>query len=86
MYNDDLIKMCKAGNLDMAKLLLDNGADVHARDDDALRYASLNGHTDIVKLLIDNGADIHACNDDALILASYYGHTEVVKLLMPYYL
>jgi len=32
-------------------LLLDAGADVHAKNDEALRWASANGHTDTVKLL-----------------------------------
>jgi ankyrin repeat protein len=32
-------------------VLLEHGADVHADNDSALRWASGNGHTDIVKLL-----------------------------------
>jgi len=63
------------------KVLLDAGADVHAWDDGALRWASENGHAEVVKLLIDAGADVHALNDYALRMASDRGHAEVVKLL-----
>lgn len=43
------------GKLDLARLLLDCGADVNVRDDDgstALMCASEHGHVDIVKLLL----------------------------------
>ena len=77
----ELIDAAKHGELENVKFLLENGADIHARDDHALSLASLIGHTEIVKLLIDHGADIHAWADDALKWASMYGHTEIVKLL-----
>jgi len=58
------------------------GANVHARNDGALRWASIYGHTEVVKLLLDAGADVHAQDDDALQWASYNGHAEVVRLLL----
>jgi ankyrin repeat protein len=72
----------KNGHTDIVKLLIENGADIHAIDDYALIYASENGHTDIVNLLIENGADIHAKDDYALIWASKKGYIEIVKLLI----
>ncbi len=62
--------------------LLDEGADVHARCDEALLLASAHGHLKVVKLLLKHGADVHAHDDRALRLASKKGHLEVVKLLL----
>ena len=59
----------------LRQLLLKCGADVHVRNDEALRYASMGRHTEIIKLLLKEGADIHADNDEALKLASENGHT-----------
>ena len=62
--------------------MIEEGADVHAGDDCALRWAAYNGNLEVVKILIENGADIHANNDWALKEASFYGHSEVVKFLI----
>src|SRR5581483_5488610 len=79
--NSKLLLGSKNGDLKMVKSALYNGANVHYRDDKAIRIASVNGNSEIVSLLIDNEANIHAYNDESLILASMYGHLEVVKLL-----
>ena len=47
----------------MAKLLIENGADVNAQGGkygNSLQAASYKGHEAIVKLLIENGADMNA--------------------------
>ena len=62
--------------------LIQDGADVHASDDFALRWASEKGCTEIVQVLLDHGADVHADNDLALQWASKEGHSEVVKVLL----
>ena len=41
------------------KLLLEKGANVHADDDLALRWASEFGHHAVVKLLLEKGANVH---------------------------
>ena len=70
------------GHVEVVKLLLAAGADVHADNDHVLRWASDNGRVEVVKLLLAVGADVHAEDDFALRRASRYGHVEVVKLLL----
>jgi ankyrin repeat protein len=57
----------EAGRLEVARLLIDSGADVMARDegDNAtpLHWAAQNGHLEVVRLLLDRGADPNACDD-----------------------
>lgn len=77
-----LQRVCIFGRIKIAKLLLENGADIHDKDDKALRESCREGHTEITKLLLENGADIHALNDMALWNASCRGHIEIVKLLL----
>ena len=48
-----------SNNTEVVKLLLDNGADIHALNDFPLRWASRYGRTDTVKLLLDHGANIY---------------------------
>ena len=76
------IKQCEQGNTEIVKFLLEHGADVHAKNDEALTYAAENGHTEIVKMLIENGAHVFADNNYAVRYAAKKGHTEIVKLLL----
>ena len=53
----------KNGHVDVAKVLIQNGADVNAVEKDkwtALHLAARNGHVDVAKVLIQNGADVNA--------------------------
>ena len=56
ILNEELLWACGKGHLVIVKLLLENGADVSARDNEALRWASCNGQLEVAKLLIENGA------------------------------
>jgi hypothetical protein len=49
---DQMLYNCsKEGELEKVKWCLDNGANVHAKGDYALKLASFNGHTEVMELL-----------------------------------
>ena len=85
IYELMLIYYSYIGDLEMAELLIDSGADVNAIDNaTALMEASSNGHLEVVKYLIGKGADINAKDNygkTALIYASINGHLEVAEFL-----
>jgi ankyrin repeat protein len=76
------------GNLKVAQLLIEHGADVNAQCVSSLRplhIASTNGRLEILRLLVRNGADVNALVSGvwtALHLASKEGHLEVVRVLL----
>ncbi|MEK0338334.1 MAG: ankyrin repeat domain-containing protein [Nitrosopumilus sp.] len=80
--NNELIKSSYDGRISVVELLLKCGADVHADNDEALKWASFYSYLNIIKLLLKYGADIHANDDEALQVASRNGHYDVVKLLL----
>ena len=45
-------------NVELVNLLIQEGIDVTADDNNAIQWASLSGHTEVVKLLIEEGADV----------------------------
>lgn len=75
------------GHKDVVRLLIDNGANINAVNEDngTPLMAAVNGNNlDIVKLFIDSNADleIRSCEDKtALAYAITLGHYEVAKLL-----
>lgn len=69
-------------NAEIIRELIEAGANVHANDDEALRWAASNGNVKLVNLLIEAGANIYANNDEALEQAVKYGHIEVVRSLI----
>ena len=77
----DFVDACASGDLDKAKALHKQGADIHACDELALRWAVRLGHLDVVKYLVEHGADIHVGNDHALRRAAECGHLDVVNFL-----
>ena len=78
----------KASNASMAKLLLEQGADVAAASNDgstALMCAARGGHEAVAQLLLQHGADVAAANNDgltALMCAAGGGHEAVAQLLL----
>ena len=76
------------GQVDSARILLDNGADVNARcynDCTPLHLSSYHGYLKVTRLLLEQGArlDPRAANEHTpLCMASDKGHLEVVRLLL----
>ena len=85
LLDNKLIQAAAGGENVLVELLLDQGADIHAACDCALRRATGNGHTGTVALLLDRGANIHAINDLALRSAVKSGDLETTTLLLGRY-
>ena len=83
-----LIAAAENGHLDIAKLLLEKGANANAIDAEGwtpLMFAAQNGHSEMAQLLLARGAEINERDDDgwnALMLAAHRGHTQTVRLLI----
>lgn len=77
-----------AGLTESARLLLENGADVHEKGgkyEIALQAASARGHDQVVQLLLNKGANVNALGSQcgtALQEAAANGHDQVVRLLL----
>jgi ankyrin repeat protein len=82
------LKAVEDGNLEVAKRLIDFGANLEVRDErnwTALIVASAKGEDDVVTMLIGSGAktDVRDMKGySALHWAAYNGHAGVVKLLL----
>jgi ankyrin repeat protein len=82
----------KAGNLEIARLLLDAGADPAAKWDQdeyqALHFAAENKDLEMMKLLLNHGAPIddtfgsEGCRENALHCACSIAHMEMIHLLL----
>jgi ankyrin repeat protein len=76
------------GNVSVARLLIQNGAEVNAKLSDngftSLHLAAGNGHEKVAELLIAKGADINAKSmygETPIDLAMSNGHKELAELL-----
>ena len=73
------------GLLDVAKQLIDRGADVNKPGWAPLHYAATKGHLTVMELLLENHAYIDAASPNGstpLMMASLYGTASAVKLLL----
>ena len=92
--NDYIIEMTplnlssQIGNYEIAKLLIENGADVNMGSYfgmTPLMSASQGGYLEIAQILYESGADIYAEDEsgrNSLMLASQFGNLEMVKFLI----
>ena len=78
------------GHTDLARMLVERGAEVSARYKDgrtALHLASLYGHVYVARMLVEGGADVSAKTkhgSTALHFASYHGHVDLSRMLIEY--
>lgn len=78
---------CMNGNVEVAKILIDNGADVNKKDKmkkSALMAAATNGKIDLIKVLVEKGADVYAENEfghRAVDFSETFGKKEVESYL-----
>lgn len=83
-----MMRAALAGEIEIVKTLLREGADVNARNHEgrtALMFAIINFHTATVSELLRFGADVNAQADDGctpLILAAFNGDAEVAEALL----
>ena len=76
------------GHVQVAKLLLDHGADVNMPPDSyesPLTLSACGGHFELASLLIERGANLEEVNDEGytpLMEASREGHDDIVNLLI----
>ena len=73
------------GDIFILKKYLDDGVDIHAFDDLALRLATQNNHAKAILFLIGRGANIQAVYDEELRHASLEGKVQTVKVLLEEY-
>ena len=83
-----LMLATRANDIAKAKMLIDAGADVNAKDhiqDSPYLYAGARGHLEILNMTLEHGADLKSTNrygGTALIPAAERGHVETVKRLI----
>uniref|UniRef100_UPI00387FB281 Transcription factor ETV6,DARPin n=1 Tax=synthetic construct TaxID=32630 RepID=UPI00387FB281 len=83
-----LLEAARAGQDDEVRILMANGADVNATDNDGytpLHLAASNGHLEIVEVLLKNGADVNASDLTGITplhAAAATGHLEIVEVLL----
>jgi N-acyl-D-amino-acid deacylase len=81
-----LLQAIRDGNHANVRQLLDQGANVNARDergDTALMQAALNSDAEMVRLLLQRGADVHARsqNKDGVLMRAVHARDKVKLLL-----
>ena len=78
----------RRGHADIARLLLEHGADGNAQNDDGstpLLLSSSQGHAEVARIVLEQGADTETRNHadwSPLMLVLMEGHVEVVRLLL----
>ncbi|RGP80089.1 hypothetical protein FLONG3_1860 [Fusarium longipes] len=89
VYGNALTAAAYDGNVDIATMLLDAGADIDSDEGYALQTAAKHDRIEVVRLLLERGADINriSTHDNmpegtALQAAVEYGNGDIVDLLL----
>jgi hypothetical protein len=80
-----LMMACLRGHTELARKLIERGADVNKTGWTPLHYAATKGHLDIMRMLLDESAYIDAGSPNGttpLMMAAMYGTPAAVKLLL----
>ncbi|AGD92932.1 putative ankyrin repeat protein [Megavirus lba] len=85
--NEALETSCYHNYVDIAKYLIDSGANIHSNNETPLintleSYKNNHNRFELIKYLIELGADIHINNNKPLLLALKYGYHEIIKYLI----
>ncbi len=87
LLRSPLLWAAEHGHTDLARFLLDRGAEIEDKADEGespLQLAAYGGHRDTVRMLLDRGADPAYRTDkgwDAVMFAELGKHTELAALL-----
>ncbi len=86
--NQDLIAAAWADDVELARELIDEGADVNHQDrtrQSAYLIATSEGFPELLELTLEHGADVRSLdnfNGTGLIRAAERGHTDIVQRLL----
>lgn len=83
-YEDKAIRIaCANGHVEIVKLLMSKGANVHTDEDFPLRVAIMNGNIEVMNLLFDNGFKIPQNHIDYTFKwCQSSGRIHVLKILL----
>lgn len=82
ILNTNLINAVYYNNVYEVKKYIEQGANVHIRNNSPLQLAAANGYSEICEILIQHGADVRANGDKAVCLASKNNHLDTLKILI----
>jgi hypothetical protein len=79
IYDRYLCIGAQYGYIEIVKYFIQNGANIHIKNELPLALASYNGYLEIVKYLVEKGANFHINDEYPMRLACTKGHSEIVK-------
>ncbi|WP_175888067.1 ankyrin repeat domain-containing protein [Burkholderia contaminans] len=80
--NNALNECVEHGHIEIAKYLLEHGANIHSQKERALRIALDAGQLDMAIFLVEQGSDIHSVKEEALIGAARKAHYPIMRYLL----
>jgi hypothetical protein len=76
-----LIRSAQIDELDMVKCLVENGANIHAKNEYVLKESVSNANYKVVKYLLENGADVSVDDNIVLKMSIENGDDDIVELI-----